>query len=158
MSIEESFNFVFKCARKAGFDSFDSMVCQYYTSTFDKSSDLSIEQRESRNHRLPALLANLREHSTTWSTSEHDGYHDEILRSAEKLYLRERRSFEELSEPVSLAAAQSHVSRQILGRRGIANRLSNLASSFRIRGLSLVHYPAILHRSVLIVTSGQLLP
>lgn len=99
MSIEESFDFVLKCARKAGFDNFDSMVSQYYTSIFDESSALAMEQRESRIQHLPALLAKLRQYSTTWSDSEYHGYHDEILKSAEKLYLRERRSFEELSEP-----------------------------------------------------------
>ncbi|OAA69776.1 hypothetical protein ISF_03046 [Cordyceps fumosorosea ARSEF 2679] len=92
-SIEERFEYVLECARRVGFDTFDSMAAQYYGSCFDPCSSLAMDQRLSRNRHLPALLAEIRQKSTQWSVWERRAYQDEALKTAEDICAIECREF-----------------------------------------------------------------
>ncbi|KAF2970438.1 hypothetical protein GQX73_g3100 [Xylaria multiplex] len=84
-TVEEQFEYVLGCAQRVGFDSFDTMALHYYTRNFHPASALALEQRLSRNRRLPELLAELRKQSTTWNPWQRRGYQDEILKAAEEI-------------------------------------------------------------------------
>jgi hypothetical protein len=92
-STEKRLEYVLNCARQAGFDSFDDLVMAYYTSEFDYASHLFFEQRQSRNRRLPNVLAEVRQSSKTWTQWERQGYCDEVLKAAESILLKEFRTF-----------------------------------------------------------------
>ncbi|KAI0975225.1 hypothetical protein F4678DRAFT_320588 [Xylaria arbuscula] len=92
-TMEQQFEYVLSCAQRAGFDSFDTMALHYYTRNFNPSSALALEQRLSRNRRLPELLAELRKQSTNWSTLQRRGYQDEILKAAEEICAMEYNVF-----------------------------------------------------------------
>ncbi|KAI0810123.1 hypothetical protein GGR55DRAFT_689292 [Xylaria sp. FL0064] len=92
-AMEQQFEYVLNCAQHAGFDSFDTMALQYYTQNFHPSSALALEQRLSRNRRLPELLAELRKQSTTWSALQRRGYQDEALKAAEEICIMELNDF-----------------------------------------------------------------
>lgn len=114
-SVEDRFEYVLECARRVGFDNFDSMAAQYYASSFDPSSSLAMDQRVSRNRHLPALLSEIHENSTDWSAWERRGYQDEVLKVAETICAAECREFRTwhatISDPgmVSLATIQQKV-------------------------------------------------
>lgn len=84
-SEEQQFEYILSCAQRVGFDSFDTMATRYYARNFDPSSTLALEQRRSRNRRLPDLLAELRKCSIHWSTWQRRGYQDETLKAAEEI-------------------------------------------------------------------------
>ncbi|KAJ3497226.1 hypothetical protein NLG97_g2065 [Lecanicillium saksenae] len=110
-SIEERFEYVLECARRVGFDTFDSMAAQYYGSSFDPCSSLAMDQRLSRNRHLPALLAEIRQKSSQWSVWERRAYQDEALKTAEDICAiecREFRSMQDLGDAnaVNLATIQ----------------------------------------------------
>lgn len=114
-SIEERFEYVLECARRVGFDTFDSMAAQYYGSSFDPCSSLAMDQRLSRNRHLPALLAEIRQKSSQWSVWERRAYQDEALKTAEDICAiecREFRSMQDLGDAnaVNLATIQQKVS------------------------------------------------
>ncbi|KAK3291694.1 uncharacterized protein B0H64DRAFT_435481 [Chaetomium fimeti] len=94
--VEERFSYVLDCARRVGFDwDFDALATQYYARDFESGSPLALEQRLSRNRRLPVLLAQLRQLSTTWNHWQRRGYQDETLKTAEEICARECRDFYE---------------------------------------------------------------
>lgn len=113
-TIEERFEYVLDCARKVGFETFDSMATQYYASNFDQSSSLAMDQRVSRNRHLPAMLADLRQNSNNWSVWERRGYQDETLKAAEEICAQECRDFRAGADPVTLATVQQKVSLNLL--------------------------------------------
>ncbi|KAI0406435.1 RadR putative transcriptional regulator [Xylaria palmicola] len=84
-TVEERFEYVLGCAQRVGFDCFDGMATQYYTTNFSPASALALEQRLSRSRRLPGLLAELRKSSSAWSAWQRRGYEDETLKAAEKI-------------------------------------------------------------------------
>jgi hypothetical protein len=92
-TVEERFEYALRCAQSVGFDSFDAMALQYYTQNFDPASPLALEQRLSRNRRLPELLSELRKQSTTWGVWQYRGYQDEILKTAEQIFTSECNEF-----------------------------------------------------------------
>ncbi|RWA13132.1 hypothetical protein EKO27_g1973 [Xylaria grammica] len=92
-TVEEQFEYVLSCAQRVGFDSFDTMALHYYTRNFHPASALALEQRLSRNRRLPELLAELRKQSVTWSTWQRRGYQDEMLKAAEEICTVEYNEF-----------------------------------------------------------------
>lgn len=92
-TLDDRFEYILECAKQVGFDGFDSLVAHYYTADFSDCSILSNEQRLSRNRRLPGILAELREKSAGWTQWERQGYQDEILKSAETIFVTECKSF-----------------------------------------------------------------
>lgn len=93
-SVEERFSYVLDCARRVGFGwDFDALAMQYYADDFEWGSALALEQRMSRNRRLPGLLAKLRQCVPTWSSGQRRGYQDEILKAAEDICARECSEF-----------------------------------------------------------------
>ncbi|KAI1152284.1 hypothetical protein F4825DRAFT_313132 [Nemania diffusa] len=92
-TVEEKFEYILSCGQRVGFDSFDTMALHYYTRNFNPTSALALEQRMSRNRRLPELLAELRKQSTTWSTWQRRGYEDQTLKAAEEICVTEYSEF-----------------------------------------------------------------
>lgn len=92
-TVEEQFEYVLSCAQRVGFDSFDTMALHYYTRNFNPTSTLALEQRLSRNRRLPELLAELRKQSMTWNTWQRRGYENETLKAAEEICAMEYGGF-----------------------------------------------------------------
>lgn len=87
--LEERFQHIFICMREAGFESFDDMVLQYYTADFLDTSAAHLAQKTSRGRKLPSVLAGLRSSARDWTRWEAQGYEDEIIKSAENLYISE---------------------------------------------------------------------
>lgn len=114
-SVEDRFEYVLECARRVGFDNFDTMAAQYYAGGFDPCSSLAMDQRVSRNRHLPALVSEIQENSADWSAWERRGYQDEVLKVAETICAAECREFRTwlgtVAEPgtVSLAIIQQKV-------------------------------------------------
>ncbi|KAK4140271.1 uncharacterized protein C8A04DRAFT_15112 [Dichotomopilus funicola] len=88
-AIEDRFEYVLACAKRAGFDGFDAMALQYYAHNFDGRSPLALEQRLSRNRQLPRLLSELSRRSGSWSAWQRSGFLDETLKAAEQICARE---------------------------------------------------------------------
>ncbi|KAI1125311.1 hypothetical protein F5Y10DRAFT_247369 [Nemania abortiva] len=101
-TFEEKFQYVMSCAQRVGFDNLDTMALHYYTRSFNSTSVLALEQRMSRNRRLPELLAELRKQSMTWSAWQRRGYEDEILKAAEEICVSEYSEFRKWEEQESL--------------------------------------------------------
>jgi hypothetical protein len=91
--VEERLEYVLDCAHQVGFDDFDEIMSAYYTSKFDDGSPLSFDQRQSRNRKLPGLLAAVRKSSATWTNWEKQGYYAELFRAAEVTLQAEFGSF-----------------------------------------------------------------
>lgn len=108
-ALEERFAHVLECARRVGFETFDHMASQYYAQNFHAGSSLAMDQKVSRNRHLPAMLADLRRNSATWSVWERQGFQDETLKTAEEIYASECRDFKANGELVTLAAIQQNV-------------------------------------------------
>jgi hypothetical protein len=92
-TIDDRFEYILECAKKVGFDGFDSLVAKYYTADFSDYSILSQEQRLSRNRHLPGILAELRDKSQGWTEWERQGYQSEILKAAEAIFVAECNTF-----------------------------------------------------------------
>ncbi|KAI0415646.1 hypothetical protein F5X98DRAFT_376575 [Xylaria grammica] len=88
--LERRFEFLHLCLTSAGFNTFDSMISQYYTSTLSPESIISSHQQTSRQRDLPVLLAELRCYVQTWTQWEVHGYCYEILKSVESIIDCER--------------------------------------------------------------------
>ncbi|KAI0108989.1 hypothetical protein GGR51DRAFT_513973 [Nemania sp. FL0031] len=101
-TLEEKFEYVLSCAQRVGFDSFDTLSYHYYTRNFNPASALALDQRMSRNRRVPELLAELRRQAATWSTWQRRGYEDEMLRAAQEICIMEFNEFRKWEEPESL--------------------------------------------------------
>lgn len=98
--LDDRFDFILECVRIVGFSSFDSMVSAYYTVEFSDTSIVSNIQKVSRNRRLPGILAELREKTKTWTPWEAQGYRDEILKSAEDMFVSECYKFADDKEAI----------------------------------------------------------
>jgi hypothetical protein len=101
LPLQGRMEYVLSCIRSAGFDSLDSAVTQYYTGTFDESSTVREEQRKSRKRHLRVLLAELLRSAHEWTRWEALGFHEEIMSSAEGIYIIEARQFFSSIEPNS---------------------------------------------------------
>ncbi|KAI0551696.1 hypothetical protein F4679DRAFT_537648 [Xylaria curta] len=89
-TLEKRLEFLHLCLTSAGFETFDSLVSQYYTSTLSPESIVSSHQRTSRQRDLPILLAELRRYVRTWTQWEAHGYYYEIIKSAESIVSGEK--------------------------------------------------------------------
>ncbi|KAF2973481.1 hypothetical protein GQX73_g37 [Xylaria multiplex] len=89
-TLEKKFEFLHLCLTGAGFNGFDSMVSQYYTSILSPESIISSHQQTSRQRDLPVLLAELRCYVQTWTQWEVHGYCYEIIKSVESIIGCER--------------------------------------------------------------------
>ena len=90
-SVESRIALVIEKARAEGFRDLDSVLLEYYTAT--KLSTLSVEQRLSRNRRLPSTIAGLSRSAQEWSEWERRGLQEELVRSSEAVLLNELQSF-----------------------------------------------------------------
>ena len=97
-TLEERLGYVMESAEMAGYHDFNALISAYYTSDFPESSSLSNEQRLSRNRRLPKVLFELFQATSSWSEWERRGFQEEILKTAENMLSLEgdsaRRSLE----------------------------------------------------------------
>ncbi|KAI0190535.1 hypothetical protein EV127DRAFT_511810 [Xylaria flabelliformis] len=89
-TLEKRLEFLHLCLTSAGFETFDSLVSQYYTSSLSPESIVSSHQRTSRQRDLPILLAELRRYVRTWTQWEAHGYYYEIIKSAESIVSSEK--------------------------------------------------------------------
>lgn len=92
-SAEDRINLVLAQARAAGFCDLDSAWHEYYTAALPSESGLSVEQRLSRNRRLPGVIASLSRSAQSWSAWERTGFQEELVNSAEAVLVSECRSF-----------------------------------------------------------------
>ncbi|KAL9111173.1 MAG: hypothetical protein Q9227_004436 [Pyrenula ochraceoflavens] len=76
---------VLQSIRSAGFESADSFMSCYYTSTFKDKSTAKVAQEISRMKGLPQLLEDLKTGIGSWPTRESSGYRDMIVQSAAPL-------------------------------------------------------------------------
>jgi len=93
MSMEDRIAYLLKCANDVGFDSFDAAVTAYYTTSLSESSISRKSQKISRNRRLPGVLVDLRASAKTWTRWEARGYEEEVVRSAESVFIQELDQF-----------------------------------------------------------------
>ncbi|KAI8623684.1 hypothetical protein F5Y19DRAFT_457914 [Xylariaceae sp. FL1651] len=89
-TLEKRLEFLHLCLTSAGFETFDSMISQYYTSTLSPETIVFSHQRTSRQRDLPVLLAELRRYVRTWTQWEVHGYCYEIIKSVESIVDCER--------------------------------------------------------------------
>ena len=90
-SLEQRLAMVLDCVKSAGFDDVEQMLSQYYTSDLSKVPPLANAQRLSRKRRLPSLIANVSEDMNNWTQWEAQGCKEEMIRSAEQIFLGEYR-------------------------------------------------------------------
>lgn len=93
--LEDRFGRILDIVEEAGFDSFDSMAAQYYTAKFRENTTPHCAQSLSRSRHLRRLLASLHDSTKDWSSRETQGYREEIIRSAESIYVEELRRFKQ---------------------------------------------------------------
>lgn len=90
-TLDERMESVMERVETAGFDSFDSLATLYYKAKFGDSSSLAVEQRLSRNRRLPKLFADVFSAAQEWGPWEQRPLFDEILRMSEGMLIGEAR-------------------------------------------------------------------
>ena len=93
MTLEDEFISILQQMRGAGFSDLESMVSEYYTADVSSDSTISARQRISRKHSLPQVLADLRESMEMWTPWESHGCQNEILKSAESIFIEEFNQF-----------------------------------------------------------------
>jgi hypothetical protein len=87
--LETRFESVLRAVEKAGFESVDDMLTQYYTAIFKEDSVPYWTQMRSRSRSLPAFLASLQESTKYWTDRDAQGYRQQIMHSAENVHLSE---------------------------------------------------------------------
>lgn len=90
-SLEQRLAMVLDCVKSAGFDDVEQMLSQYYTSDLSRVPPLANAQRLSRKRKLPSLLSNVAEDMKKWTRWESQGCKEELVRSAEQIFLAEHR-------------------------------------------------------------------
>ncbi|KAK3403411.1 hypothetical protein B0T20DRAFT_26059 [Sordaria brevicollis] len=90
-TLDERVESVMERVETAGFDSFDSLATLYYNAKFGDSSSLAVEQRLSRNRRLPKLFADVFSAAQDWGPWEQRPLFDEVLRMSESMLIGEAR-------------------------------------------------------------------
>ncbi|VUC23612.1 unnamed protein product [Clonostachys rosea] len=83
--LDERFECIMNQVEAAGFDNFDQMATAYYSQTFNGSSPMADEQRQSRGRRLPHVISGVYGSSSQWSDWERKGFQEEILKTAESM-------------------------------------------------------------------------
>lgn len=74
---------------EAGFDSVDAMASKYYGTRFKEGTMPHLAQSRSKSRHLRRFLSSLQTSSKGWSSQDAQGYHEEIMRSAESIYVDE---------------------------------------------------------------------
>ncbi|KAF2157806.1 hypothetical protein K461DRAFT_317842 [Myriangium duriaei CBS 260.36] len=92
-STEARLEHLLSITRDVGFSDFDEAIISYYVAQLDETSPISYQQRQSRNRRLPSVLAALQQNAGDWTTWEKRGYHNEVMISAEDILETELRNF-----------------------------------------------------------------
>lgn len=82
---ERRFEAILEAVDSAGFQSFDEMATEYYTSSLDEESSLRTTQKFSRERQLKAFLKALNHSAKEWSARETWAYREEILESAQNM-------------------------------------------------------------------------
>lgn len=90
-TLDERMESVMEQVETEGFDNFDSLATLYYKAKFGDSSSLAVEQRLSRNRRLPKLFADVFSAAQEWGAREQRPLFDEILRMSEGMLIGEAR-------------------------------------------------------------------
>ncbi|KAK3499445.1 uncharacterized protein B0T23DRAFT_305992 [Neurospora hispaniola] len=90
-TLDERMESVMERVETEGFDNFDSLATLYYKAKFGDSSSLAVEQRLSRNRRLPKLFADVFSAAQEWGAREQRPLFDEILRMSEGMLIGEAR-------------------------------------------------------------------
>ncbi|KXS95025.1 hypothetical protein AC578_135 [Pseudocercospora eumusae] len=93
ISVEDRVSQIVAQVRAAGYCDLDSAWHEYYTAALPTGSALSIEQRLSRNRRLPGVIASLSRSAQSWSAWERTGLEEQLVHSAEAVLINECRSF-----------------------------------------------------------------
>lgn len=87
--VQDRIRHIIDQASRAGFTTFDEAIEAYYIETFDETWPLHLDQRLSRNRRLPRLLGALRDASKEWSHWERRGFQEQITQGAEEILVDE---------------------------------------------------------------------
>jgi hypothetical protein len=85
---------VLEAIDEAGFDSVDSMVAAYYTSTIPPRSPIHSAQTLSKQRHLKRLLASLHESAKSWNAQELQSFREGIMRSAEDILIDEMQALD----------------------------------------------------------------
>ena len=93
--LESRFERILDIVEEAGFDSIDSMAAEYYAATFKEDTMAHWAQSSSKSRYLQRLLSALHSATKNWSTEEARGYHEQIVRSAEGIYVEEIRGLKQ---------------------------------------------------------------
>lgn len=80
-------------ARAAGYDSLDAVFREYYNAAFSSGSPLGVDQRLSRNRRLPGTIASVGRNAQNWSAWERRGLEEELVKCAEAVLIDECHAF-----------------------------------------------------------------
>lgn len=126
--LDERFEYVLYCLHTAGFDSFDALVTAYYSSSFNESSTLSMEQRLSRNRGLPNVIAELFRSAGGWSDWERRGFHEELLKTTEMMLISESKKVP--ADTLSMAMQNGDAAAQSIPavKKAIQNEVSLLGT------------------------------
>ncbi|KAI0441129.1 hypothetical protein F4803DRAFT_436921 [Xylaria telfairii] len=133
-TLEKRLEFLHLCLTSAGFETFDSLVSQYYTSTLSPESIVSSHQRTSRQRDLPILLAELRRYVRTWTQWDAHGYYYEIIKSAESIVSCEKEAATLHSGSVELGDALQQLTTEpdvSLGNGSLLGALQVLMRGFQ---------------------------
>lgn len=80
---EEKITHIMDYARSIGYEDFDSLATEYYTTKFPISSNASTLQRTSRSRNLRGFLDKLHQSTQSWHEYEVHDYQNEVLKAAE---------------------------------------------------------------------------
>lgn len=94
---------VISSARSTGFESLDSMMGQYYTTTFENNAPLLEVQSRSRRRGLPGLMSQISNAGASWPQREAQGFQEALLEFVEQIIKKEAREYAASEEiaPVS---------------------------------------------------------
>ncbi len=87
--LNDRIEFILKCTQASGFDSFDSLVMDYYNEDFGETSSVANEQRLNRNRGLPKFISEIFQATDHWSDWERRGSREEILKVTDNLLITE---------------------------------------------------------------------
>ncbi|KAH0541629.1 hypothetical protein FGG08_003919 [Glutinoglossum americanum] len=119
-TLEDRFERILDVVEKAGFSSIDSMVAEYYTAKFREDTAPHSSQSLSRSRHLRRLLASLHDSIKSWSSREARGYREEIVRSAESIYVEELQQLRQKNVQEEASLRQVAVGGSESGQRAAA--------------------------------------
>lgn len=121
----------------AGFESLESMMAAYYSSSFNAGTSSKPAQAVGRSRRLRSFLSAIHRNHTSWGEQERSTYREEIVRAAEGIYADELSTMvhgaTENSSSRTLSMAGSSKPSAETSRVYIAHRLQNIISDHEIQ-------------------------